>query len=266
MIDRIYILTKNESANIERCLGAIAGHNVPIVVLDSGSTDTTIRQALAFSGVEVESYSYTNHCDAYNHITSVHGADEIVGILDADIVPEEGWTEELESLFQLKAKVEVLKSPVEMYWCGSPLPFGSLYPPKPVAFRGGRRYFESVGHGERLVSSVRSMTTNTSIRHDDRRDYDEELVKQWRYARTTAERAETGTITRLDGVRVRSPFLLAASPFASYVWRAGFLSGRIGVVYALDRLIAEALTYRAGLLHRMLTDSGKHTVRKRSTG
>ena len=49
------------------------------------------------------------------------------------------------------AETQVIRAPVQMYAEGQPLRFGSLYPPKPIAFRTGKEYFVAVGHGEALV-------------------------------------------------------------------------------------------------------------------
>lgn len=48
----VIILTKNEEANIERCINSVKGWGERVVVLDSGSTDRTIELA-EYLGAEV---------------------------------------------------------------------------------------------------------------------------------------------------------------------------------------------------------------------
>ena len=60
-------------------------------------------------------------------------------------------------------------------------------------------------------------------------------------------RKEAGELSGRDRIRVRWPLLVFAVPFVSYVLKGGFLDGRAGAIYALDRLIAEAIMYRRSL-------------------
>jgi hypothetical protein len=50
-----------------------------------------------------------------------------------------------------------------------------------------------------------------------------------------------------DRIRLRSGILVAAVPIFSYFFRGGWLSGRAGLGYAFDRLIAEAIMRRQAL-------------------
>ena len=58
MIETIYILAKNEEANIGRCLDALSRLTMPIVVLDSGSQDDTLTIARSYPNVEVRDWDY----------------------------------------------------------------------------------------------------------------------------------------------------------------------------------------------------------------
>ena len=65
-----------------------------------------------------------------------------------------------------------------------------------------------------------------------------------------ATRALSENLTWRDRLRVYFPFTFLAPAFISFVLRRGFLDGRGGVVYALDRLIAEAIQYRLVVARR----------------
>jgi glycosyltransferase involved in cell wall biosynthesis len=251
LVDHIYVFTKNEAANIDRCLAVISEYGVPISVLDSGSSDDTPLRAGSYKNVTVQPFNYTNHCDAYNSLTSRHEGGKTIVILDADMRPEPGFLDAVDSALEDDPSLDVVIAPISMYWAGSRLKHGSLYPPKPAAFRGGNSYFEPVGHGERLIETVRATRIDTAITHDDQRPFDAELLKQWNYAITAAARVLEGRATLRDRVRNRSPLMLVVTPFVSYVLKLGFMSGRIGILYAVDRIIAEALVYRAGLIARI---------------
>ncbi|GIW75871.1 MAG: glycosyl transferase [Phycisphaerae bacterium] len=243
----IYVLAKNEQANIERCLRAAVGVCDRVVVLDSGSTDQTLSICQQFKQVEVRTFSYRNHCESYNQIVSWHSSEEFVAILDADMQISAELAAEINQIVRSDSLIEAVIAPVEMYWDERPLKYCSLYPPKPIVFRGGRALFEPAGHGEHLKSDVQTIQTRARLVHDDRKPLEAVLANQWRYAKDTVRRSYVGQLTRKDRIRLRSPLMMLITPLYAFIVRRGFLDGKQGIIYALDRLIAEALTYRASL-------------------
>lgn len=243
----IYVLAKNEQANIERCLRSAVAVCDRVVVLDSGSTDQTLNICRQFGSVEVQNFIYRNHCESYNQIISWHLPDEFVAILDADMQITPALAAEIEQVIQLHPQVQAVIAPVEMYWDERPLKYCSLYPPKPIIFRGGRALFEPAGHGEHLKADVHTAYTRARLIHDDRKPLEAVLANQWRYAKDTVRRSGVGQLTRKDRIRLKSPLMMLITPLYSFIIRRGFLDGKQGIIYALDRLIAEALTYRASL-------------------
>lgn len=246
-MNRAYVLAKNEVRNIGRSLDALRIADVSeLIVLDSGSTDGTIELACS-NGARVIQFDYVNHCTAYNKITSEAGNEEIFMILDADVVVSAELVSEINILFRQKPNLEVVAAPVQMYWEGEPLDHCSLYPPKPIAFRGGKEYFEPVGHGERLKDTVVTEQTTIKMIHDDRKDFAQVMQNQVRYARELSRRAQRDELSGRDRIRVRWPFFIFITPFYSYFFKLGFLDGRAGLIYAIDRLIAEALAFRTAI-------------------
>ena len=83
------VITKNEQANLPRCLASVEGLVDEIVVADTGSTDDTVALARQ-AGAAVFSFSW---CDdfaaAYNHALE-HARGQWVLVLDADeaLLPE----------------------------------------------------------------------------------------------------------------------------------------------------------------------------------
>lgn len=243
----VYILAKNERCNIGRGLQSLAGLDVPVIVLDSGSTDGTQDFAATFAGTTVRPFVYKNHCQAYNEIIGWHSADEHIVILDADMQASGLLIEEIRTAIAKQPSVESLIAPVRMFWDGQPLEHCSLYPPKPIVFRGGRALFEPAGHGEHLRGDVTTAMLSHQLVHDDRKPLESVLSNQWRYAKDVVRRSKDGRLTRKDRLRLRTPLLMLITPLYAFVVKRGFLDGRIGIIYAIDRLIAEALTYRASL-------------------
>ena len=59
------ILTKNEERNIRRCLESIRGFAARCIVVDSGSTDATVRIAREL-GAEVLVHPFENYARQFN--------------------------------------------------------------------------------------------------------------------------------------------------------------------------------------------------------
>jgi glycosyltransferase involved in cell wall biosynthesis len=238
-----YILSKNEEANIDRCLEALNKAGLTVVVLDSGSTDRTIDIAREYGAI-VEHYDYVDHCAAYNDITSSLSEGTWCLVLDADMIVSEKLVNEIGELIETN---DVVKAPVKMVYGGKVLDFASLYPPKPIAFRGGKEYFVPVGHGERLKAETKPVEANRPLIHDDRESFSDYVQKQIRYADAFIARSNGGQSTLKDKIRRKTPLGILAAPFISLFVKGGILDGKPGIMYAIDRLISEAIKYRKAL-------------------
>src|SRR5205085_3008460 len=73
---------------------------------------------------------------------------------------------------------------------------------------------------------------------------------QARYATTFVARAKGGHLSWRDRLRLSTPVLAALVPLYSLLVKGGLLCGRVGVLYALDRCIAELIMYRQALASR----------------
>jgi glycosyltransferase involved in cell wall biosynthesis len=259
-----YILARNEEANLPRSLAALREAKVSSVsVLDSGSTDRT-REICAHYEANFENYRYTTHLDAYQYICMKRAPEgSPVMILDADMLVSPELV--AEAMGCLERGAEVVEAPIRMYWNGLPLRHGSLCPAKPFLFRGGKHYFIATGHGEKLLPDVKLARTHHYLGHDDRKPFDEFLRSQLRYSSNLIRRASQGQLTFRDRIRLRSGVLVAAVPLVSYVIKGGWLAGRAGLGYALDRLIAEAVMYRQALANSSGKESQSGDFERRTT-
>lgn len=237
-----YILAKNEDANISNCLQALKDCGLRMVVLDSGSADHTRELALRL-GAEVESYQYRNHLEALRYVCQDRTPeDEFALVLDADMVVSPELLREAKSLLS-EGRADVASAPITMYWGGRELDRGSLYPPKPFMFRGGAHYFEAVGHGEALTAGTRTVVTKNQLIHNDLKPFEAYLASQLRYSDSLVRRRSVCKLSWRDRLRT-TPLMMLAAPALSYFFKGGVFSGKTGLGYALDRLIAEAIMYR----------------------
>ena len=245
MLKTFYIICKNESLNIRKCIEPLLAANIAVTVLDSGSTDGTL-DILKKYPVTVEKYNYSSHCDTYNELTS-REKDTYFGIIDADMEVSEDLLAEIKTLLP---RYNLIPCPIEMYWEGMRLPLGSLYPPKAIVFRGGTTYFEPVGHGERLIGKNQSALTKNTLRHNDLNPYSTYLETQRRYADKLAHFSEKGMVTWRDRLRYQTPLMIFISPFYSLFIKGGVFF-KLVWIYALDRIIAESIMFRKGLIVRI---------------
>jgi len=249
---KVFILAKNEACNIDKCLDSLGKLCLQVtLLLDNSSTDDTALIASKYSFVDVVKYDYINHCIAYNQIcTSLSDGAKFSMVLDADMVVTEELFAEIARLVT-QSETDVIKSPVQMYAEGKPLRYGSLYPPKAIVFKVGREYFVPVGHGEALMDDCVISQTKTKLIHDDRKVYSDYLSSQYRYAQGLIMRTKNNSLTCRDKLRMNTPIMVFITPFVSYFIRLGWLSGKAALVYALDRLIAEAVMFRQSLAKQL---------------
>lgn len=248
----VFILAKNEQLNIGRCLESLKISRWDVVVLDSGSSDDTELIVSKYQFAKLKKYQYIDHCTAYNDITENFALQyKFAIILDADMIVTTALQHEISKIANSGASIDVMDSDVFMYADGLPLKYGSLYPPKPFVFATGKSYFVKSGHGEKLKPGFIVLRTKEKLHHDDRKSYSSYLQSQLRYAKNLALRAEEKQISFKDRIRTKTPFLIFIVPFVSYFLKRGFMSGRSGGLYALDRLIAEAIMYRQSLSRKI---------------
>jgi glycosyltransferase involved in cell wall biosynthesis len=253
-----YVLAKNEEANIERSIESLLRAGLKPVILDSGSSDRTRSLVEKFPEAEFRPFVYTTHCDSYNLITTWHGPEELVMVLDADMTLTGDIEKNAQQMFDADPALEVVKGPIDMNWEGLPLRHCNICPPKTFVFRGGKAYFEPLGHTEKLKDGTRvKQSEKGKILHDDRKAFDAVISRQWRYARSLAQRSSGGKKDWMDVLRTKTPLTIILMPLYVYIFKLGFLDGKAGIIYAIDRMMAEAFAYRASLSPLVAEENAK---------
>ncbi len=249
---KVFILAKNEARNIGNCLESLGQLCLQVtLLLDQSSADDTALIASKYSFVDVVKYDFINHCVAWNQIcTSLSDGAKFSMVLDADMIVTAELFAEIAEL-AIQSETDVIKAPVLMCAEGQPLQYGSLYPPKALVFKVGREYFVPVGHDARLMDDCVISQTKTKLIHDDRKVYREYLISQYRYSQLLIMNAKKNSLNWRDKLRKSTPIMIFLTPFFSYFIKLGFLSGKAALVYALDRLIAEAVMFRQSLAEQL---------------
>lgn len=247
------IITLNEEANIGRCLASCVKLADEILVVDSGSTDRTETIARQFE-VRWVRQEWLGYVGQKNHALSL-AANDWVFSLDAD--------EELSP--QLQEEVAALKKGTDPDVAGYSMPrcvlyegrwirHGDWYPDRLIRlFRKNKARFAGGRVHERLELSGPCARLSGELYHHSFRDAADHWERCQKYARLWAEtQFEAGQRTSALAQTSRSFFRF----LRGYVFRRGFLDGKLGFRIALFSAREVNLKYR--LLREMSSQREKH--------
>jgi len=244
------ILTLNEEVALPACLSSLRGCD-DIVVLDSGSTDSTVAIAKA-AGARVFTRSFDNFAAQRNFaLTQIPFANAWVLNLDADERMTPGLEAECQAATS-RTDFDGFRIAPKMIFEGRWVKHCSDYPAYQARLvRAPGFEFVQVGHGQRESPSMRVENLRENYLHDIS-IYGEQnwLEKHRRYAKAEAVRARqnagattpwTGMfspdpLTRrrtLKSLSFKLPFRGPARFIYQYVLRRGFLDGRQGLRYCI---------------------------------
>lgn len=245
------ILTRNEEANLPRCLAALDWCD-DIVVLDSFSTDRTVYVARA-AGARVIQRAFTNFADQRNFaLDTVAFRHAWVLHLDADEVVTRELRSEIDQLDEA-APFDAYHISGKLIFEDQWLRFSGMYPVYQVrlAPREGFRFVQ-VGHGQREPSGLRLGILRHSYDHYGfSKGLDDWIERHRRYADAEAALAVSAARPRLSGLFSRDrierrrvakslsrhlPMRPKLRFLYVYLLRLGFLDRKAGYRYA--RLLA----------------------------
>ena len=242
MLDNItpLIITYNEAVNIRRTLGKLSWAR-RIVVIDSGSTDETLKILRTYSRVEVLQHRFIDFASQCNF-----GITEIttpwILSLDADYELSDELVNELQLLTPAEETAGYQAHFIYRIY-GRPLR-GSLLPPRIVLYRKEHAVYRNEGHGHRVSISGTVLPLASPIYHDDRKSIAHWFASQLRYAHVEAEYLLSSDRTALgvsDRIRLAAwPAPLAVVVYTLFV-KGCLLDGWPGWSYALQRMLAEIM-------------------------
>jgi glycosyltransferase involved in cell wall biosynthesis len=234
------ILTYNEAPNLRRTLEKLTWAE-RILLVDSFSTDETLRIAREFPQVEVLQRRFDHFAHQCNFGLESCRSGWVLS-LDADYVLSEELISELQNW---EPEPDVSAYFARFAYCvfGRPLR-GSLYPPRAILFRRDCcRYYED-GHAHALHIEGRTGWLENIVFHDDRKSLARWVASQDRYAALEIDKLTKARANQLaiqDRIR-RHIFLAPALVFFYTLLGKGLiLDGRMGWYYTFQRTLVELL-------------------------
>ena len=248
----IVILTFNEQLNIQRCLDSVKWSS-DIVLMDSGSTDSTVQIAEKF-GARILTRKFDTFAHQRNHAMQVGSfRNAWVLHLDADEVVTDSLRDEMLAVVESGAqKFPVYRVPSKIIFMNRWLKHAGMYPSYQVRFgRAEELRFIDYGHGQREVQSADQVGTLESPldHYNFSKGINDWFLRHLRYAKAEAEQSfedqpasvNLAQITSMNSTQRRRSLKKLASrmPFRPllrfmyvYVFCGGFLDGRAGFHYA----------------------------------
>ncbi len=227
----VVIIAKNEASNIRRCLESVKWAD-EIIVLDSGSTDSTVAIAKEFTDkVFVTDSSEWRGYGVQKQRALAYASGDWVLNLDADESVEPAFQQV--ALLHMKANdADAFRIPVRMYFYGKQLRYSSS-PKRHIRLfkREGARFSSDIVHEKIILPKhARVSKMREPIMHHSFHDVSHVLYKMNRYSSYSAkisinEKKYASLLKTLIGTGWMF--------FRCYFLQYGFLDGREGLLFSL---------------------------------
>lgn len=236
------ILTLNEASRLPACLAALPP-TLPVLVMDSGSTDATVDIAHR-AGARVLVNPWPGFAAQRNLcLEACHGKADWVLFIDVDEIFPPAFFEWLAQTLAGPADFDVVQIPCTLFWQGRPLrhaPGYPIYHPRLVRVEGGLFVSNGTGHGETVAETCRQAVCPIPYDHYF---YDGDLAAWMRKhvglaqqevsAQAIARTGHVSTRAWLNRWAGRGVWRVMARFLYHYIWCGGFRDGRDGFAYAL---------------------------------
>jgi glycosyltransferase involved in cell wall biosynthesis len=260
----VVILTFNEERNIERCLDSLAGFTDDIVIVDSASTDNTLKICDSHH-CRIYEHAFVNQALQFNWALDHVPLDRPwILRLDADEVLPLRLKEELNELVKTSDRdITGIYLNRRMYFMNRWLKHGGIYPHYILRlFKNGMARYEEKTEEHLILTNGRAISAKHDFLEDNRQNH----LKYWlrkhddlsdgeiRDTLLETQDPDNDLNPRLFGSKVertrwfktrvyaRSPLFLRAMGYFvyRYVFRLGFLDGVPGLIFH----VLQAFWYR----------------------
>jgi len=227
----VIIITKNESANIESCIETVSWAD-EIICMDSGSGDDTVIRARKMGAKVFENVDYGKQ----RQIAQQYATSDWILMLDADERVTEALARSIQSVVTNDDRNKAFAMP-RLSWCfGRFIRHGGWYPDYVRRLYPGTkgRYSDDLVHEKLIVNDDVSFVSfeklSGDLIHYTYNNMNHYLVKSANYAAqwSAQRKGQKNKASLFKG------FTHALACFLRmYIFRAGFLDGRQGLLLAL---------------------------------
>lgn len=234
-----FVLTFNEEENIQRTLDSLRWAKC-VLVLDSGSTDATVRIARSFPNVVLTTRPFDNFRGQSEHALQFEAMQtEYALALDADMVVTRELADEIAHPF-LDGSFAGGILPFEYWMLGRPLA-GSLLKPQLRLFRRNAVRVVQEGHGHKFHVDGPTYQFRAKLLHDDRKPLERWVGSQLGYSRQELAKLREMDERSLRAWLRRSGLMPFVAGGYAYLRAGGPLKGGASLRYAWERVLFEVL-------------------------
>ena len=241
MLDAItpVLLTNNEAHNIGRTLKNLAWAR-EIVIVDSGSTDETLQIVGQNPRVRLFKRPLDTHCKQWQFATQqTEISTSWILRLDADYQVPESLVDEIsrldpdgrEGAYRIAFDYAVFSRKL----------VSTLYPANTILLRVGRFTVRDEGHTEAWTIEGPVGNLKSHAVHDDWKSMGDWLPRQAGYMKSELGKLQLRRAGLRDWLRMRPPLMPIVVFFYCLFGKGLLFSGKAGMLYTLQRTIAEAM-------------------------
>lgn len=245
-----FVIACNESDRIAKCLSALSGWADELIVLDSGSTDDTVKIAQQYA--TVYQTDWPGYGPQRNRALALCRHDWVLNI-DADEVMSDDLKNEVdEVLSQTEIAANLIQFKWRTFFFGKALRFGRYASAQGKLFlKTGAQFKDRQVHETLLLPNQKSLTLKHRLTHHSWRNYQHVQEKHLKYACLLAqEKYSKGKRTS-----IRYACLRFFTDFTQqYLLRLGCLDGWRGFLMAI--VIGQYAFHKYAALAE-LTDKGE---------
>ncbi|HLE63544.1 MAG TPA: glycosyltransferase family 2 protein [Pyrinomonadaceae bacterium] len=234
------VLTFNEAANITRTIEKLLWAE-RILIIDSGSTDGTLKTLAAHPQVQILQRPFDSFADQCNFGLGQVRTEWVLS-LDADYELSDELVQELQELQETES-VAAYRASFTYCIYGRRLR-RAIYPPRTILYRVGGAHYVNEGHGHRIQLAGEVRNLRGVVYHDDRKPVSRWLAAQRRYAELEVNHLLDLRLDKLpfsDRLRRMGwPAPILVFFYVAFV-RGCLLDGWAGWFYVLQRVLAEGI-------------------------
>src|SRR5882672_6304598 len=234
----VVVITKNEEANIERCLRSVDWAD-EVIVLDSGSSDRTVEISRKLGARVSVTEDWPGFGPQKNRALEQATGDWVLS-LDADEWVTPNLRDEILNAISRPDGALAFRLPRLSSFCGRFMRHSGWWPDYVTRLfrRGAAKFSDDVVH-ERVIAEGKTGTLRQPIMHETFVDLHELLQKMNNFSSLAARgMRDSGRKAGLAGAVLRGLWAF----IRTYFLRGGFLDGREGFMLAVAT--AEGTYYR----------------------